>query len=302
MLLNTAPAVRSGLLPACLALLSTLSATPAGAGNDSGSVLRFTAIPDHNATDLKQKYDPVARYLSERLGVEVVYVPAADYQASVEMFKNGDVQLAWFGGLTGVQARQAVPRARAIVQGKEDQQYYSYFIAHASTGIERTEAFPLEIARHPFTFGPPSSTSGRLMPEFFIRENTGKSPAEFFEQPFGFSGSHSKTAELVARGASVKAGVLNYLTYEHMVDAGRIDADVCRVVWQTPPYPDYNLSAHPALERMFGEGFIDRVQATLVSMDDPELLAAFERSSLIPATNEQFDEIAEVARALGMLR
>ena len=114
--------------------------------------------------------------------------------------------------------------------------------------------------------------------------------------------NHAKTADLVAHGGSVKAGVLNYLTYDHMVEAGDIDPDVCRVVWQTPPYADYNLSAHPALERMFGAGFIERVQAVLVAMDDPDLLAAFHRSSLIPATNEQFEEIAKVARSLGMLR
>lgn len=303
-MLSTTHAVRSGPLAACLglALLSTLATPPASVGDDARNMLRFTAIPDHNATDLKQKYDPVARYLSEQLGVEVDYIPAADYQASVEMFKNGDVQLAWFGGLTGVQARQAVPGARAIVQGREDPQYTSYFIAHVSTGIERSEAFPAEIAKVPFTFGSASSTSGRLMPEFFIRQNTGKSPAEFFEHPFGFSDSHSKTADLVARGGSVKAGVLNYLTYDHMIETGEIDPAVCRVVWQTPPYADYNLSAHPALEQMFGAGFIERVQAVLVSMDDPDLLAAFQRSSLIPATNEQFEEIAEVARTLGMLR
>jgi phosphonate transport system substrate-binding protein len=140
------------------------------------------------------------------------------------------------------------------------------------------------------------------MPEFFIRENTGKSPGELFEHPFGFSGSHSKTAELVAQGGSVKAGVLNYLTYERMIEAGRIDGNVCRVVWRTPPYADYNFTAHPALEQMFGAGFTDRLQATLVSMDDADLLAAFERSSLIPATNEQFEKIAVVARSLGMLR
>jgi len=264
--------------------------------------LRFTAIPDHNATELKQKYDPVAAYLSRALGIAVEYVPAADYQASVAMFKNGDVLLAWFGGLTGVQARAAVAGAHAIVQGAEDPEYYSYFIANASTGLEASEQFPEEIAEFPFTFGSESSTSGRLMPEYFIRQHTGKSPREFFKYPFGFSGSHAKTAELVAAGARIKAGVINYKTYDELVAKGVIDPEVCKVVWKTPRYADYNFTAHPDIDRLFGEGTTDRLAEALLAIDDHRLLAAFERSSFIEARDEDFAGIAEVARSLAMLR
>lgn len=269
---------------------------------DTNQVLRFTAIPDQNATELKQKYDPVAAYLSRKLGIAVEYVPAADYQASVAMFKNGDVLLAWFGGLTGVQARAAVPGAHAIVQGAEDREYYSYFIAHVSTGLEPSPEFPEEIATFPFVFGSESSTSGRLMPEYFIRKHTGKSPKEFFAQPFGFSGSHPKTAELVAAGNRVKVGVINYKTYDTMVAEGAIDPHVCRVIWRTPHYADYNFTAHPNIDRLFGEGTIARMTQALVAMDDPGLLAAFQRSSLIRADDEDFSEIVAVARSLAMLR
>jgi len=294
-MLNRCTAVPVGLLLITAALATTPASTAA-------KTLRFTAIPDHDATELQQKYDPVAEYLGERLGIDVDYVAAADYQASVEMFKNGDVHLAWFGGLTGVQARQAVAGARAIAQGVEDPKYYSYFIAHRSTGLERSEEFPAAIASLPFSFGSESSTSGRLMPEFFIREHSGKPAGEFFSHAPGFSGSHPKTAELVADGTRIKAGVLNYKTYDGMVAGGKIDPEVCRVIWKTPYYADYNFTAHPELEEMFGPGFIDRLQRALVELDDPQLLAAFQRSDLIAATNEEFEGIAKVARELGMLR
>lgn len=282
-------------------LLSTFASAASAADTDS-AVLRFTAIPDHNATELKQKYDPVARHLSAELGIEIVYVPAADYQASVEMFKNGDVQLAWFGGLTGVQARRAVPGARAIAQGTEDPKYHSYFIAHESTGLVRSEEFPSAIGALPFSFGSESSTSGRLMPEYFIRTETGKSPSEFFSEPFGFSGSHPKTAELVAEGTKVKAGVLNYKTYDSMVAAGKIDPKQCRIIWQTPDYADYNFTAHPDIDKRFGAGTIDKLQKALTSITDEALLGAFQRSGLIAATNEEFSGIEKVATELGMLR
>lgn len=283
-----------------LALL-LLGFSLAGCGNDSAPVLNFTAIPDQNTTELKARFQPLADHLAEALDVKVAYAPARDYQASVEMFRNGDVHLAWFGGLTGVQARAAVAGARAIAQGAADPQYYSYFIAHRSTGLERGDQFPMAIAPLTFAFGSESSTSGRLMPEYFIRQFAGQSPAEFFAEPFVFSGSHDKTVELVASG-QYQAGVVNYKVYERAVAEGRIDPDEVRVIWKTPFYADYNFTAHPDLDELFGAGFIDRLQAALVAIEDDELLAALPRERLIPARNEEFAGIADVARELGMLR
>ena len=285
-----------------LLALALLCALFVACGSEAAGekVLRFTAIPDDNTTLLKQRFDPVAAYLSEQLGVKVEYVPSKDYSASVEMFRNGDVQLAWFGGLTGVQARHAVKGAHAIVQGESDPNFHTYFVAHKDTGLARSEEFPTAIGKLKFAFGSNSSTSGRLMPEFFIRQNTGKGPDDFFEQPYTFSGSHDKTAKLVESG-QVQAGALNYKTYDRMVAEGKLDADMCRVIWKTPPYADYNITVHPDVEEMFHEGFAKKLQAAMVGMSDPALLAAFDRKKLIPAKDEEFAGIVEVARNLGML-
>ena len=48
-----------------------------------------------------------------------------------------------------------------IAQGEADPRYYSYFIAHESTGLQRSDEFPLAIKDLTFTFGSESSTSGR---------------------------------------------------------------------------------------------------------------------------------------------
>ncbi len=264
-------------------------------------VFRFTAIPDQNTTELIEKFGPFAAHLAQELGFDVEYAPARDYQASVEMFKNGDVHLAWFGGLTGVQARSAVAGARAIAQGEADPKYYSYFIAHQDTGLERGDELPADLGSYKFTFGSESSTSGRLMPEYFIRQATGKGPAELFEHPVGFSGSHDKTVELVESG-QYEVGAVNYKVYDKRVAAGKTDPEVCRVIWQTPFYADYNWTVRPDVDAAFGAGFTDRLQAALVAIDDPELLAALPRNRLIPATNDEFEGIRAVAEELGMLR
>jgi phosphonate transport system substrate-binding protein len=279
-----------------------------GCGEDSGNgandggkpTLYFSAIPDQGSTELTEKFGEVAAYLSDALGVPVEYRPASDYGASVEMFKNGDIHLAWFGGLTGCQARAAVDGARAIAQGESDPKFYSYFIAHKDTGLERSDAFPAALADLTFAFGSEKSTSGRLMPEFFIRKETGKGPKEFFKKQYVFSGSHPKTAEMVQSG-QVQAGVLNYAVYDKKVKEGEIDPEVCRIVWKTPTYADYNWTAHPALDDIYGAGFVDRLQEALVGMKG-DLLDVFPRKAMIPARNEEFEGIATVARELGLMR
>lgn len=264
-------------------------------------VLRFSAIPDQNSTELQEKFGALANYLSEALGVKVQYTPANDYKSSVERFKNGDIQLAWFGGLTGVQARRAVHGARAIVQGEEDPVFFSYFIAHEDTEIKYSDEFPREISKFTFTFGSASSTSGRLMPEYFIRRYTNRSPSELFEVRPSFSGDHDKTVELVEAG-QVQVGAVNYMVYDKRVAAGTTDPNVCKIIWKTPQYADYNFTAHPVLDRMFGNGFIEKLQAVLIAVDDPKLLLAFPRNALIKATNEDFEAIEQVAEVLGFLR
>lgn len=266
------------------------------------SVIKFTAIPGESTTEMIEKFGAVARHLSAELGVDFVYEHVSDYGASVEAFKNGDVQLSWFGGLTGVQARNAVPGARAIAQGRVDPKYKSYFIANDQSGLQASDSFPLELASHSFTFGSNSSTSGRLMPEHFIREATGKTPAEFFGGEMQFSGSHEQTWQLVQSG-SFDAGVLSYKTYDTRVQEGKIDPNRCRVIWTTPTYADYSWNAHPDLDLRFGQGFTDRLQQALIGMKDPTLLAAMMREEgLIEAKNEDFEALEALARQLELVR
>jgi phosphonate transport system substrate-binding protein len=295
-----------GALGTCAAFVAAsffVSCSAESHGTEA-TVLKFTAIPDQNATELKQRFDTVAAYLSEELGIQVEFVPVADYSASVEAFTNGQVHLAWFGGLTGMRARRAVEGAQAIAQGTIDPRYKSYFIANPGSGLEPggEGPFPMELEGKSFTFGSDSSTSGRLMPEYFIREATKKSPEAFFGTPNRYSGSHDKTWEAVQNG-SVDAGVLSYTTYDKRLASGAIDPAQCFILWKTPDYPDYSWNAHPAIDELFGAGTIERLQAALIAIDDPELLSALDRpEGLISASNEDFDPLVGLAEQLGLLR
>lgn len=270
---------------------------PASGG---ATVLKFTAIPDQDTARLQQRFGKIADYLTQKLGFKVAYVPVKSYSASVQAFKNNEVQMAWFGGLSGVQARLGVPGSKAIAQGVEDQHFVSYIIAHYSTGLTAQTNLNPGIAAKSFTFGSKGSTSGRLMPEYFIRKHFGKSPAKLFSK-VGFSGDHSKTIALVQAG-SYQVGAVNFKVWEKEQESGKIDHSKVSIIWKTPEYPDYNWSVRGDVDKVYGSGTTQKIQKALISILDPKLLNAFPRKGFIKADNTLYQPILDTGKAIGIFR
>ncbi len=261
--------------------------------------LVFTGIPDQDETRLVERFAAYAKYFESKLGVRVKYIPVKSYPAAVTAFSSNQVQLAWFGGFTGVQARLASPGAEAIAQGVEDVNFTSYLIANVSTGLTRSKDLPKEIMGKTFTFGARTSTSGRVFPEHFIRQAFGKSPDEIFPT-VGFSGDHSRTAQLVQSGA-FQVGAVDHLTFDREVAAGKVDPKQVVIIWETPPFPDYHWVVRGDVDAMFGAGFKEKLRAAILAIDDPKLLSVMDRKKFIPAKNSDYKVIEDVGRVAGLL-
>lgn len=259
----------------------------------------FTAIPDQDETKLNERFSKIANYLEKELHVNVKFIPVKSYAASISAFRNNQVQLAWFGGLSGVRARLLVDGSYAIAQGIEDPKFHTYIIANTHTGLKENKKFPTDIQGKTFTFGSKGSTSGRLMPEYFIRENLKNSPDKLFKK-VGFSGNHSKTISLVQSGA-YEVGAVNFKVWERELKAGNIDTSKVKVIWKTPAYPDYQFTIRGDVDEQFGKGFSKKVQAALIKLDDKEILAAFPRAKFIEAKSSDFDPILKVGREIGLI-
>lgn len=265
----------------------------------SAETFVFTAIPDEDETRLQKRFQAVADYLAEELEVDVRFVPVKSYAAAVSAFRNDQVQLAWFGALSGVQARERVEGSQALAQGAEDEEFFTYIIAHKSTGLEPDSGLTDAMRDMTFTFGSKGSTSGRLVPEYYLREQFGEAPDEVFSR-VGYSGNHSRTASLVASGA-YQLGAVNYTVWETELEAGNIDPDDAYVVYKTPRYPNYQWSIRGDVNERFGEGFTDKVRQALLNMDDPAMLESFPRSKFIPASNDDYAVIRDVAQEIGLI-
>lgn len=270
------------------------------------NVLVVGAIPDQDPENLNRLYDKLTSYLAEELDVEVQYKQVTDYPAAVSAFKVGDLDLVWFGGLTGVQARLQVEGAEAIAQRDIDATFTSVFIANKASGIEPFESVDglTAIKDHSLTFGSESSTSGRLMPQYFM-EQAGVSLDDLKGQP-GFSGSHDTTLEVVQAG-SYEVGAMNEQVWTSRLEEGKVDESKVQVIFQTPTYYDYHWILQPGLDERFGESFSDKVQQAFLKLDasDPdqaEILELFGAEKFIATENANYDNIEAVGREIGKIK
>jgi phosphonate transport system substrate-binding protein len=299
-------------LPSALALLVTSlllagcspsSSAPAVGGQRT---LHVSAIPDQDPEKLAVREEALAAHLSTTLDVDVEYVPVSDYAASVSLLRTGDLDLVFYGGLTGVQARLQAPGATVIAQRDIDRDFHSVFIASASSGIRPVSTVQglAALRGRRFTFGSESSTSGRLMPEHFLAQ-AGVDSAEDFAGPPGYSGSHDKTIALVQSG-SFEAGVLNAQVWEAAKADGTVPPGTVVEVFVTPGYPDYHWVAGPATDERFGAGFTERLRTALLSLDhtdseDAALLDRYGAKAFVAAEPGDYARIEQVARRLGLI-
>lgn len=264
------------------------------------------AIPDQDPEKLQRLYGKLADYLEAELGVTVEYKPVTDYTAAVTAFKVGDLDMVWFGGLTGVQARLQVPGAEAIAQRDIDADFHSVFIANKSSGIAPvTSADGLQnLKGHTFTFGSESSTSGRLMPQYFLEQAGVK--LEDFQGKVGFSQSHDATIQLVEAG-TYEAGALNEQVWKSRVAAGEVDLNKVEVIWRSPAYFDYHWVLNPAVKARYGDDFSEKVQAALLKLDpaipeQKEILELFGANKFIATQNDNYQQIEAVGRSIGKIQ
>ena len=288
----------SGLLASAALVAAPLHAQP---------VLKIGAIPDQNPEMLNRLYGVLADELGSKLKVPVRYLPVSNYAAAVSAFRTGSLDLVWFGGLTGVQARLQTPGARVLAQRDIDAKFTSVFIASGASGLKPiTDASQLRQLRGKrFTFGSESSTSGRLMPQYFMGRNGVKTTDLAGGRP-GFSGSHDATLALVQSGA-YEAGALNEQVWRSNLKAGKVNTDKVKVIWRTPPYADYHWVARPGLDKRFGKGFTNRIQQALLSLNPKQprsalILELFGAKTFIPAQASNYDRIEAVGRQLGKIR
>lgn len=278
-------ALAAGLVFSCCAVLTQAAET-----------LRVSAIPDEAPTELLRKFKPLGEYLHKQLGMEVTFVPVADYPAVVEALSSDKLDLAWLGGFTFVQVHLKDPSATPLVQREQDATFTSKFIT-ADPNVKSLA----DLKGKTFAFGSVSSTSGSLMPRYFMLKNNNIKPETYFSR-VAYSGAHDATVAWVQAGKA-DAGVLNASVWQKLVDAGKVDTDKVKVFATTPTYYDYNWTVRGNMDA----GLKTKIKQAFLDLDpaNPEHKAILDlqaASRFIETSPDNYKGTEEAAREAGLLK
>jgi len=261
------------------------------------AVLRVSAIPDEAPTELQRKFKPLGEYLEKETGMKVEFTPVTDYAAVVESLATRKLDLVWLGGFTFVQTKlRTNGTAIPIVQRAEDEKFISRFIVPADS----TAKTLADIKGKSFAFGSPSSTSGHLMPRYFMLK-AGINPDKDLKN-VAFSGAHDATVAFVA-GGKAEAGVLNASVWDKLVETKNPNAMKVKVLATTPPYYDYNWTVRGDLDPVV----VKKLTAAFLKLDagNPAHKAIMDlqrASRFIPTKASNYDGIENAAKSAGLIK
>lgn len=296
------PPARRSLASTTLWMIAALLAAAPGCSNKPGTdgaggsvkTIRLSMIPTTDPGKLARESAPLVAYLEKQTGAKIELTVPLNYAAVVEAFGADKVDVAYFGGFTYVQAHKRFG-AQPLVQRERDQAFHSLFITQAESPI----AGLADLAGHSFAFGDVNSTSGHLMPEYYLRQ---AAVAPDVIAKAIYTGGHDATALAVAN-KKVDAGALDEAVFQKLTKDGKLDASKLKVFYTTPPFFDYVWCARRGLDPALAETF--RKAMLALDAGDPQhqvVLALLQATRYVPADDASYDKLREAATTAGLLR
>ena len=276
-------------------LLAAVSMSCGGGerGSSDPDPLRVGLVPNQNPEKVEAEYEPFGDYLSQRLGREVKLAVPTSYNAVVEAMASGELDLAYFGGLTYVQARERTdvsPLVTEINPYTHTTKYHSLIIAPADSPIQNVE----DIKGKTFAFGSVSSTSGSLYPAIMLRDAGIDYRTDLGEKTY--TGGHDATAQAVANGRVDAGGLEDRILYNLEKD-GTIDESKVRTVKESDPIEGYPWVVRDALS----DGLKEEIVQAFLSIEDPKLLDLLRAEGYERVSAEDYDYVEEQAKDLELI-
>jgi phosphonate transport system substrate-binding protein len=281
-------------------LIVALAALPGCSNKDAGGTkrLRLSMIPTTDPGKMAREAQPLVAYLESATGAKVELTVPLNYAAVVEAFGADKVDVAYFGGFTYVQAHKRFD-AQPLVQRERDQAFHSLFITSADGVADPAITSLADLKGRSFAFGDINSTSGHLMPEYFMRQ-AGVDPEVIAKAIY--TGGHDATALAVAN-KKVDAGALDEAVYDKLVKDGKLDATKLKVFHKTPPFFDYVWAARKALDPALAEAF--RRAMLALDASNPQhkpVLDLLQASKYVKADDASYNKLREAATTAGLLK
>ncbi|MDZ7594570.1 MAG: phosphate/phosphite/phosphonate ABC transporter substrate-binding protein [Thiobacillus sp.] len=267
---------------AALAFVAAAQAAP----DPDPETLKVALLPDENASTIIKNNQGLKTYLETQLGKKIELIVTTDYSSMIEAMRHGRLDLAYFGPLSYVLARQKSeiePFAALKVKGSTT--YQSVVIANVSSGVKTIG----DIRGKNMAYGDKVSTSSHLIPKSVLAEQGLNVGTDYKEH---FVGSHDAVALAVQNGHA-QAGGLSRPIFESLVERKMVSPDKVKVLAYSKPFPQYpwvlRSDLKPALK--------DKIRSAFLNLKDPAVLKAFKAEGFEVITDKHYD----VVRNLGPL-
>lgn len=289
-------------MPALIVRLSVvllLLVALVGCGSDDSNLppgatperLRVALLPDENPSEIINNNEPLQRYLEDRLGVDVELVVTTDYSSMIEAMSRGRLELAYFGPLSYVLAKERggiEPFAALQEEAGKPPTYEAVLVGNPAMGVSTIA----DIAGKTVAWGDPASTSSHLIPKAMLAQAGLRVDEHYQEQHVG---AHDAVA-LAVQNANAAAGGLSKPIYDRLVADGMIDTTKAAVLQVSKPYPNYPWTIRSDLP----EDFKAKVRAAFLELSDPAVLEPLDAAGYAPVTDADYDVVRELGTILDL--
>ncbi|MDR2300543.1 MAG: phosphonate ABC transporter substrate-binding protein [Deltaproteobacteria bacterium] len=198
--------------------------------------INFGIISTESSQNLRKLWDPFLDDMRKETGLDVKAFFASDYAGIIEGMRFNKVQLAWYGNKS---AMEAVDRADGEVfmqtlAADGSQGYYSHIIANVNSPLNSIEDMFKDAKNLNFGNGDPNSTSGFLVPSYYVFAVNGVDPKTAFKRTL--SSNHESNALSVANG-QVDVATNNSESLDRLELTAPDKRKQIKVIWTSPLIP-----------------------------------------------------------------
>jgi phosphonate transport system substrate-binding protein len=199
--------------------------------------LNFGIISTETSQNLKTVWQPFLADMEKGIGMKVNAFFATDYAGVIEAMRFNKVQVAWYGNKS---AMEAVDRADGDIfvqstdkDGKPG--YWSLIIVNKDSEIKTLDDLLKNGGKYTFGNGDPNSTSGFLVPSYYVFAKNNVDPKKLFKRMV--SANHETNALAVA-SKQVDAATNNTESMDRLETTAPEKAKEIRVIWKSPVIPN----------------------------------------------------------------
>jgi phosphonate transport system substrate-binding protein len=274
-----------------LSLLAAVSFAGAviAAPDADPKTLKVALLPDENAGTIIKNNQPLKAYLEQSLGKKVELIVTTDYSSMIEAMRHGRLDLAYFGPLSYVLARQKSEIEPFVaLKTKGSTTYQSVVIANSAAGVKSLA----DIKGRNMAYGDKASTSSHLIPKSVLAEQGLDVGRDYQEH---FVGSHDAVAMAVQNGHA-QAGGLSRPIFESLVERKIVSLDKVTVLDYSKPFPQYPWTMRSNLKPELKA----KIRTAFLELKDPAVLKPFKAEGFDAITDRDYDVVRNLGHLLNI--